>query len=154
MTHINDRRSSSTLEMAGTIVSAYVAHNSLAMSELPGLIGNVHAALSGLGKDAATNPPIAASDKATPAQIRKSITPGALISFIDGKSYKTLKRHLTVHGLDPRSYRERYGLPADYPMVAPSYAERRSALAKAIGLGQPRGGIRAAPVTSGHRKLR
>ena len=154
MAHIDGRRSSSTLEMAGAIVSAYVAHNSLAMSELPGLIGHVHAALSGLGKETAANPPIAASDKATPAQIRKSITPGALISFIDGKSYKTLKRHLTVHGLDPRSYRERYGLPADYPMVAPSYAERRSALAKAIGLGQPRGGIRAAPVTSGHRKLR
>ncbi|MCJ2053502.1 MucR family transcriptional regulator, partial [Methylobacterium sp. J-070] len=57
--------------------------------------------------------------------------------FIDGKTYKTLKRHLTSHGLDPKAYRDRYGLPADYPMVAPSYAAQRSALAKAIGLGQP-----------------
>jgi predicted transcriptional regulator len=59
------------------------------------------------------------------------------VSFIDGKTYKTLKRHLAAHGLDPHSYRERYGLPADYPMVAPSYAEKRSALAKSIGLGVP-----------------
>ncbi len=61
------------------------------------------------------------------------------MSFLDGRSYKTLKRHLTSHGLDPRAYRDRYGLPSDYPMVAPAYAEQRSALAKAIGLGVPGG---------------
>ncbi|MCJ2101238.1 MucR family transcriptional regulator, partial [Methylobacterium sp. E-046] len=66
-----------------------------------------------------------------------SVRPDGIVSFIDGKTYKTLKRHLTSHGLDPKSYRDRYGLPSDYPMVAPSYAEQRSALAKAIGLGQP-----------------
>ena len=154
MTQIEARRSVSALDLAGNIVSAYVSNNSLAMSELPSLIGNVYAALSGLVNGAAANPSIEGSDKATPAQVRKSITPGALISFIDGKAYKTLKRHLTCHGLNPRSYRERYGLPADYPMVAPSYAERRSALAKAIGLGQPREALRAPLVTSGRRKVR
>ena len=80
--------------------------------------------------------------KVSSAEIRKSIKPDGLVSFVDGKSYKTLKRHLTSHGLDPKSYRDRYGLPADYPMVAGEYAERRSALAKAIGLGVP--GSRAA----------
>jgi predicted transcriptional regulator len=74
--------------------------------------------------------------KPSGAQIRKSIRDDGIVSFIDGKTYKTLKRHLTKHGLDPQSYRERYGLPANYAMVAPSYAAQRSALAKAIGLGQ------------------
>ncbi|MCP1557927.1 UNVERIFIED_ORG: putative transcriptional regulator [Methylobacterium sp. SuP10 SLI 274] len=70
-------------------------------------------------------------------QVRKSITPDALISFIDGKPYKTLKRHLSAHGLDPYSYCQRYGLPNDYPMVAAAYAARRSELAKSIGLRRP-----------------
>ncbi len=90
---------------------------------------------SGGAPSAATSAPEA--DKPSTAQIRKSIRPDGLVSFIDGKTYKTLKRHLTSHGLDPRAYRDRYGLPGDYPMVAPAYAEQRSALAKAIGLGQP-----------------
>ena len=77
-------------------------------------------------------------EKATPAEIKRSITPDALISFIDGKPYKTLKRHLTGHGLDPQSYRLRYGLPADYPMVATNYAAQRSELAKSLGLGRAR----------------
>ena len=73
------------------------------------------------------------------AQIRRSVTDEALTSFIDGNSYKTLKRHLAAHGLTPEQYRSQYGLPADYPMVAPGYAAHRSALAKAIGLGVPGG---------------
>lgn len=84
-------------------------------------------------------PRAADPDRPNAAQIRKSLRDDAIVSFIDGRSYKTLKRHLTSHGLDPRSYRDRYGLPGDYPMVAPSYAARRSALAKAIGLGVPGG---------------
>ena len=75
-------------------------------------------------------------EKPTPAQIRKSVQHDGIVSFIDGKTYKTLKQHLTANGLSPESYRERYGLPADYPMTAPGYAAQRSALAKAIGLGQ------------------
>ncbi|MGH1588732.1 MucR family transcriptional regulator [Methylobacterium phyllosphaerae] len=136
MTQIDARRSVNALELAVDIVSAYVANNSLTMSELPQLIGCVHAIVSDLA-NGATGDTLVEARKATPAQIRRSVTPDALISFIDGKAYKTLKRHLTGHGLNPRIYRERYGLPTDYPMVAPSYAEQRSQIAKAIGLGQP-----------------
>lgn len=126
-------------ELAGDIVAAYVSNNSVPVSELPNLIRNVHDAVreltSGGTPSAATAAPEA--DKPSTAQIRKSVRPDGLVSFIDGKAYKTLKRHLTSHGLDPKAYRERYDLPADYPMVAAEYAERRSALAKTIGLGQP-----------------
>ncbi len=128
------------------IVANYVRANHVPPAELPGLIASVHAAIAGLGQPAA--PAEAASELPTPAQIRKSITQDALTSFIDGKPYKTLKRHLTSHGLDPRSYRERFGLPADYPMVAPSYAEQRSALAKSIGLGVPGGQAGRAPLAA------
>jgi predicted transcriptional regulator len=154
MTQIDGRRPASAVDMAGAIVSAYVANNTLTSSELPNLIGCVYAALRGLTKGTAASTPIEASHKATPAEIRKSVTPGALISFIDGKGYKTLKRHLYGHGLNPRSYRERFGLPADYPMVASSYSERRSALAKAIGLGQPHTAVKAAMPNNGRRKSR
>ncbi len=126
------------VELAGDIVSAYVSNNSVPASELPALIGSVHAALSGLAPGAApAAEPVAEVEKPTPAQIRKSVTEDGIVSFLDGKTYKTLKRHLTTYGLDPRAYRERFGLPADYPMVAPGYAAQRSALAKQIGLGRP-----------------
>ena len=123
------------VELAADIIAAYVSNNSVPVAELPALIGYVRAALNGLanGASQATEEEV---EKATPAQIRKSITPDALISFIDGKPYKTLKRHLAGHGLDPHSYRQRYGLSADYPMVAANYAAQRSELAKAIGLGR------------------
>ncbi len=84
-----------------------------------------------------TDAPAGEVQKLSAAQIRKSVRYDGIVSFIDGKTYKTLKRHLTKHGLDPQSYRDRYGLPADYPMVTASYSEQRSALAKAIGLGEP-----------------
>lgn len=123
------------IELTVDIVSAYVSNNHIQAVDLPALIGTVHAALSDLSKPAeAVEAPV---EKLTPAQIRKSITPDALVSFIDGKPYKTLKRHLTSHGLTPREYRATYGLPDDYPMVAAGYAAQRSALAKAIGLGVP-----------------
>ena len=122
------------IDQALSIVAAYVSNNHVQVGELPVLIAATHAALAGLGKPKAPAEPEV--EKPTPAQIRKSITPDALISFIDGKPYKTLKRHLTTYGLDPRAYRERYGLPADYRMVAPAYAAHRSALARSIGLGR------------------
>ena len=128
-------------ELAADIVSAYVSNNPVPPAELPVLIAKVYEAVSELatagGPSAAT--PDAGVERPTPAQIRKSVRDDGIVSFIDGKTYKTLKRHLSAHGLDPRSYRDRYGLPADYPMVAPSYAEQRSQLAKAIGLGRPGG---------------
>ncbi|GJE62061.1 Transcriptional regulatory protein ros [Methylobacterium trifolii] len=110
------------------------------MTELPGLIGSVHAALNGIKNRtgaAATDAPVEEIEKPTAAQIRKSIRPDGLVSFIDGKAYKTLKRHLTKHGLNPHSYRAKFGLPADYPTTAASYSAARSALAKNIGLGRP-----------------
>ncbi|MGH1592210.1 MucR family transcriptional regulator [Methylobacterium phyllosphaerae] len=128
-------------ELAAEIVSAYVSNNPVPPAELPALIAKVHGAVSGLAT--ASGPsgvaPDAGVEKPTPAQVRKSVRDDGIVSFIDGKAYKTLKRHLSAHGLDPRSYRDRYGLPADYPMVAPSYAEQRSQLARAIGLGRPGG---------------
>jgi len=129
---------SNLVEPAVDIVSAYVSNNSVPAAELAGLIAGVHAALQRLtGAAAAPAEAEAPVEKPTPAQIRKSVTDEGLISFIDGKTYKTLKRHLTTHGLDPRAYRQKYGLPDDYPMVAPAYAAQRSALAKQIGLGRP-----------------
>jgi predicted transcriptional regulator len=127
--------------LAGDIVSAYVSKNSLPAADLPALIGSVHSALVGLSGSVEAAPVAESVEKPSPAQVRKSITPDAIISFIDGKAYKTMKRHLGTHGLDPHSYRQRYGLPSDYPMVAPSYAAQRSALAKSIGLGRPGGRI-------------
>ena len=125
------------VEQAAQIVSAYVTSNRVAAGALPDVIRAVHAALAALASGASSAPAADEVEKATPSQIRKSITPDALISFIDGKPYKILKRHLGKHGLDPYSYRARYGLPADYPMVAANYAAQRSELARAIGLGRP-----------------
>lgn len=127
-------------ELAGEIVSAYVSNNHVAPADLPSLIAIVHIAIKGLatgeaGTDEAGTG-AAGSEKPTPAQIRKSIRPEGLISFIDGKPYKTLKRHLTAHGLDPVSYRERFDLPRDYPMTSQNYSEKRSSLARSIGLGR------------------
>ncbi|MGH1590180.1 MucR family transcriptional regulator [Methylobacterium phyllosphaerae] len=122
------------IELATNIVSAYVANNSLPSAELPTLLASLYAAVAGLeNAPAATE---TSNEKLTPAQIRKSIKPDGLVSFIDGKSYKTLKRHLTKHGHTPDSYRERYGLPRDYPIVAASYSEMRATFARSSGLGQ------------------
>ncbi|MGH1572828.1 MucR family transcriptional regulator [Methylobacterium sp. P31] len=138
-------------EMTAGLVSAYVANNPVPVSELATLIASTHAALSGLGHGAATKAP--ATQKLTPAQIRKSVTPGALISFIDGKPYKTLKRHLNRHGMTIEEYRARYGLPRDYPSTAASYSEQRSALAKSLGLGnQRRKAAAKAPKKRGRKK--
>ena len=123
------------IDLAADIVSAYVSKNNVPVAELPNLIASVYASLSGLGQPAAT--PVE-DHKVTPAQVRKSVTPDTITSFIDGRSYKSLKRHLTSNGLTPDEYRQKYGLPRDYPMVAANYAARRSELAKSLGLGQLR----------------
>ncbi|GEP05604.1 MucR family transcriptional regulator [Methylobacterium oxalidis] len=126
-----------SIQLAADLVSAYVSNNRIPLSELPLLIASVHAAVNGLRNGAPQASAEEEVQKPTPSQVRKSITPNALISFVDGKPYKTLKRHLSAYGLDPYSYRQRYGLPNDYPMVAANYAAQRSELAKAIGLGRP-----------------
>src|SRR3978361_2199892 len=137
MTDLTQGAQPEFIELAADIIAAYVSNNPVPVAELPALISNVHAALNGLTSGASqATAAEEQGEKATPSQIRKSITPDALISFIDGKPYKTLKRHLTGHGLDPYSYRQRYGLPADYPMTAQRYSETRSRLARNFGLGQ------------------
>ncbi|WP_230533579.1 MucR family transcriptional regulator [Microvirga roseola] len=125
--------SSNFVELAAEIVSAYVQTNAVPSSELPALIGSVYGALAGLA-----SPQRKAQEvKLTPAvSIKKSVQPDYLISLEDGKHYKTLKRHLTGLNLTPDGYRAKWGLPADYPMVAPSYAAHRSELAKTLGLGR------------------
>ena len=109
-------------ELAGEIVAAYVSHNPVPPAELPTLITKVHSIVSYLSIAHTSAAPAVAGavniDKPTIAQIRKSVRHNGIASFIDGKTYKTLKRHLSAHGLDVHSYRELYGLPADYPMVA------------------------------------
>jgi predicted transcriptional regulator len=132
-------RTSDLIEIAGGIVSAYVSRNPVPAAELPKLIHSVHTAIAGLASGGISDAPASTYEIQKPSalQIRKSVRDDGITSFIDGRTYKTLKRHLSAKGLDPHSYRERFGLPSDYPMVAPSYAEKRSALARAIGLGVP-----------------
>ena len=124
------------VDLTANIVSAYVAKNSVRPADLGELIASVHQSLKGLSGPA--TPAANQIKKPTPAEIKKSVTPEALISFEDGQSYKTLKRHLTLRGLSPEAYREKYGLPVDYPMTAASYSARRAELARAAGLGSYR----------------
>lgn len=124
-----------TLALTAGIVASFVEKNRVSISELPQLIESVHRALARLGSPA-EEAVDAKTVRATPAQVRRSITPEGLISFEDGKPYKVLKRHLNTVGLTPAEYREKWGLPPDYPMTAPAYAEKRSALAKSSGLGR------------------
>jgi predicted transcriptional regulator len=125
--------------LTADIVAAHVSNNSVAISDLSVLINNVHMALTGLGSE-----PIE-EEKLVPAvSVRASVKPDYIICLEDGKKLKMLRRHLMTHyDMTPEEYRAKWGLPADYPMVAPSYAEKRRALAKEIGLGtKGRGGGR------------
>ncbi|WP_324134666.1 MucR family transcriptional regulator [Bosea sp. (in: a-proteobacteria)] len=122
------------VELSADIVSAYVANNVVMKTDLPALIADVFATLRKLGSEPET-PPAAPQVPAVP--IRKSVTPEAIICLEDGKSFKSLKRHLrSSFEMTPEQYRAKWGLPSDYPMVAPAYAEARSALAKSMGLGR------------------
>ena len=128
--------SNSFIELAADIVSAYVSNNSVPANDLPSLISDVHAALlrvtaGGIGASAEAPKP------AVPA--KKSVTREYLVCLEDGRKFKSLKRHLrTQYNMSPDEYREKWGLPPDYPMVAPDYARARSNLAKQMGLGQQR----------------
>jgi predicted transcriptional regulator len=133
------------IELAADIVSAFVSNNSVTAADLPALIGTVHAALRNVGSPVQKP----AEPKPVPAvPVKKSVTPDALISLEDGRPYKSLKRHLAGRGLTPDQYREKWGLPKDYPMVAPNYAAKRSELAKSMGLGQKRKGAAKTSATS------
>jgi predicted transcriptional regulator len=123
----------SILELTAAIVASYVEANPIAADELPSVIRAVGAALGGPAA-APQEPQTVARPSA--AKIRKSITPDHLVSFEDGKPYRMLKQHLNLLGLTPASYRAKWGLPADYPMTAPSYSALRADLARHIGLGR------------------
>ena len=125
---------SELIDLSADIVAAYVSHNALSVTDLPKLIADVHAALKGLSGNGATAP---IEDLKPAVPVKKSITADYIVCLEDGKKFKSLKRHLRTHyNLSPEEYREKWGLPADYPMVAPSYSETRSRLAKDNGLGR------------------
>jgi predicted transcriptional regulator len=120
------------IELTSDIVSAYVTKNSTSAGEVSTLIARVHAALQGLGA-----PPTEPVQELKPAvPIRRSVTPDHIVCLDDGKKFRSLKRHLATLGMTPDQYRAKWGLPADYPMVAPNYSATRSQLAKTIGLGR------------------
>ncbi|MGV8955369.1 MAG: MucR family transcriptional regulator [Cypionkella sp.] len=124
------------VEFTGEIIAAYVSHNAINIADLPGLIAKVHAALATLGAEGAAAP-ASAPDLKPAVSIRKSVTPEYLICLEDGKQFKSLKRHLMTHfQLTPEQYRAKWGLPDNYPMVAPAYSATRSTLAKSAGLGR------------------
>jgi len=125
------------IELSTEIVCAYVSHNAISPTDLPKVIAEVHNALKGLK----TESPVAQEEERKPAvPVRKSVAPDYIICLEDGKKFKSLKRHLRTHyNLSPEEYRERWGLPADYPMVAPNYSATRSRLARDNGLGRKPG---------------
>jgi predicted transcriptional regulator len=127
------------ITLTADIVAAHVSNNSVAVSDIPVLIQNVHGALSGL-----SSPKEPEAVRQEPAvSIRSSIKPEYIVCLEDGKKLKMLKRHLmTSYGMTPDDYRAKWGLAADYPMVAPNYAEQRRTLAKAIGLGRKPGKLK------------
>ncbi|HET7881655.1 MAG TPA: MucR family transcriptional regulator [Acetobacteraceae bacterium] len=132
---MNDSSDDQVLGLTAQIVSAHVRHNSVAPDALPGLIQEVYRALTTVGQQTAP------AEKPEPAvPVKQSIRQDRIICLEDGKGFSMLKRHLmTDHKLTPQQYREKWGLPRDYPMVAPNYAQTRSALAKKIGLGRKAG---------------
>ncbi len=124
------------IELATDIISAYVGNNTVAATELPALINDVFLALTRLGTGEA---PAGAEPLKPAVAVKRSVHPDFIICLEDGKKFKSLKRHLrTCYDMTPEQYREKWGLPADYPMVAPNYAAARSELAKQMGLGQQR----------------
>ena len=134
---MNDQSTDADLiELAADIVSAYVSNNTVPVSDLPALIADVHRALANTSAGMNEPEPEPLKPAVNP---KKSVFPDYIICLEDGKKFKSLKRHLRTHyDLSPEDYREKWGLPADYPMVAPNYAAARSALAKKMGLGQQR----------------
>ncbi|MGH6828512.1 MAG: MucR family transcriptional regulator [Rhizomicrobium sp.] len=129
-----NRREEEILKLVTEIVTAYVSKNPVAAEDLPQVIKSVHATLGGF---AGAGP--GALIRAPAVSVRKSVTPDYLVCLEDGRKLKMLKRYLRAqYGLSPEAYRAKWNLPADYPMTAPNYAQRRSEFAKRIGLGKPR----------------
>jgi predicted transcriptional regulator len=136
--------------LTADIVSAHVSNNSVAVSDLASLIGNVHSALAGLSSGKIE--PVLKQEPAV--SIRASVKPDYIVCLDDGKKLKMLKRHLmTTYGMTPADYRAKWNLPADYPMVAPNYAQQRKELALKIGLGRKPGAV-VKPAPKGRTKLK
>jgi predicted transcriptional regulator len=129
---VDDAKKNGLMAMVTEIVSAHLSNNTVPVGEIPRLIHEVYGALTGLGQG-----PVKSTERLEPAvAVKKSVTADFIVCLEDGKKLKMLKRHLrTAYGLTPEQYREKWQLPADYPMVAPNYAKKRSTLARQIGLG-------------------
>jgi predicted transcriptional regulator len=129
-------------ELVAEVAAAYFSNSPVSVSDISSVIAQIASSLANVGAAVPAEAPAVEDataesvSKLTAAQIRKSVTPAALISFEDGRPYKTLKRHLAVKGLTPQTYKEKWGLPADYPMVSPNYSAARSEMARSLGLGQ------------------
>ncbi len=123
------------IQMTSEVVAAYVSNNPVQASDLPNVITRVHSTMRDLSSAPGAEEPV--KDASPAVSVRKSITSDYLVCLEDGKRFKSLKRHLrSKYNLSPEEYREKWGLPSDYPMVAPNYAKQRSELAKKMGLGQ------------------
>jgi predicted transcriptional regulator len=148
----DDTSSLNVIELAVELTIAWLGNPNTRTSneEVPAFLNRMHEAVSSLGSSSEPSGPEERSQEYTPATtVRRSLSsPDHIISMIDGKPYKTLRRHLSGHGLTPEQYRERYNLKSDYPMVAPTYSEARRSMAQKIGLGQKG---RAARATSGEQ---
>jgi predicted transcriptional regulator len=133
----NGLNTADTLQLATDIVAAFVSNNSMSADKLPGLLQEVHDAVRALSRGGTAS----AGSQEPAVPVKKSVTPDYVICLEDGKRLKMLKRYLrTQYGMSPEDYRRKWGLSADYPMVAPNYAKKRSDFAKQIGLGTPRAG--------------
>ena len=136
MNELQNDMSEMLITLTSDIVAAHLSNNSVSVEDVPTLISNVYGALSGLGQAA----PVVEVAPEPAVSVRSSIKPDYIVCLEDGKKLKMLKRHLMTHyNLTPEQYRQRWNLPADYPMVAPNYAEKRRELAKKIGLGRKPG---------------
>ena len=133
---MDESNTADLVELTAKIISAYVSNNAVVPADLPAIIGEVHDALSKAAQHIGTTE----REELRPAiAVKKSVTPDFIVCLEDGKKFKSLKRHLRTHyNLSPEEYREKWGLPHDYPMVAPNYAAARSQLAKQMGLGTRR----------------
>ncbi len=132
---MSELESTTLIEMTAEVIAAYVTKNHVRAAELPDLISTVHGALAGLGKAVVEAP----TPTLVPAvTIKKSVHEDYIVCLDDGKRFKSLKRHIGQLGMTPEQYRAKWGLPADYPMVAPAYAKARSELAKGLGFGLKR----------------
>jgi predicted transcriptional regulator len=152
---VAEEQSDNLRDLVAEVAAAYFANSHVTVGEIGTVIEHIAKSLSAVGVSSSTVTAVeeeAPARRLTPAQIRKSITPEALISFEDGKPYKTLRRHLSVKGLSPDQYKEKWGLPKDYPLVAASYSAARSQMAKDLGLGNRR--TAAAPTPAPTRRRR